>query len=287
MKLLFHITGYKSPEQFSWLYNAVYSPGDLYAIHIDRNAPAVIQREYRAIVGDCQNVFFVPSIGVVWGGIDLIRAEMNAIEQALEINHNWQYLINLTAQDYPLMPLNLIRTQLEKSWPSNFVACHSLQSVHWKIRKRCWFWHIEFQNRRYWTPLPLLPRQDVRFGWYGPWWHILTRDFCRWWVTSAKAQRYCKAHEYIGMPDEMLMQNLVNDSPFEESINSECKHAMIWRYPWEGRKNSAHPNILTMRDLPYLTSSNAFFARKFDQSVDRDILLSLAERIRAPSPILV
>ena len=92
------------------------------------------------------------------------------------------------------------------------------------------------------------------------------------------------AHSYLsflrsaGMPDEMLVQNLIMSSPFKDKAVSCCKHEIIWRHADEPRASSARPNILTIRDLPMIEVSDAYFARKFDHEVDRQILETLASR---------
>ena len=282
MKIFFHITGYKSPRQFSWLFNAIYNSGDIYVVHVDQKASDEVHSQFRRIAGDSDNVIFSPSINISWGGTGLIQAEMQAVKLALEARYDWDYLVNLTAQDYPLRSIEDIRAELRKNWPYNFVGCLPIGLTHWKIKKRRWFRHIDRGGRRLWTPCPLIPKRHVSMKWYGPWWHILTRDFCEWWLSSETAKRYLEAHELIGMPDEMLVQNLMHDSPFKRHLRAECKHAMIWRHPWQPRRSSAHPNVLTMKDLPAITSTEAFFARKFDCEVDEEILAVLAEKIHAP-----
>ena len=44
--------------------------------------------------------------------------------------------------------------------------------------------------------------------------------------------------------------------------------------------NSGNPRVLTSADLPELLSSPAFFARKFDETVDAEVLDRLEARLR-------
>ena len=284
MKILFHVTGYKCPEQFSWLYQAIYNRNDLFIIHVDKKSPQNVHRAFREIAREHSNTHFLPSIRVTWGGTGLIRAELSALEFGLRIDEKWQYMINLTAQDYLNTPLDQIREHLKDAWPSNFVMCIPLEKAHWRIRKRCWFRYIEIGDRRYFTPIPSMRDNNVKIGWHGPWWHVLTRDFCHWWLTDQKGVLYYQALRNAGMPDELLVQNLIQDSPFKQTLISECKHEIIWRYPGQSVKLTAHPNVLTTADLPILDASKAFFARKFDLSVDKGILEILAQRFDTVTP---
>jgi hypothetical protein len=279
MKIAFHITGYKKPDQFNWLYKSIYNKSDLFIIHVDKKSPPEVHHGFRSIAKKHDNTHFIESIPIIWGGTGLIRAELSAIKEALRIDADWRYWINLTAQDYPLVSLDELRAKLHASWPGNFVECKALPDVHWRIRKRLWFRYIKFGNRRYFTPIPRLSNARVQLNWYGAWWHILSRDFCGWWSTAARAAEYYEALETAGMPDEFLVQNVIHDSPYRETVISECKHEIVWCGPDDPLSSSAHPNILTMHDRQLLLRSGAFFARKFDQEVDKKILSELAKQI--------
>lgn len=284
MKFLFHITGYKNPDQFAWLYRAIYNENDLFVIHVDQKSPGEVHSGFQALANGHENTHFIASLPIVWGGIGLIQAELAAIRYALDIDPNWHYLINLSAQDYPLIPLNEIRTRLDAAWPHNFVECKALSTVHWRIRKRIWFRYIEHRSKRHFTPIPRPLYAAQKIKWYGAWWHILSHDFCVWWSTATKAEGYLKALQSAGMPDEFLIQNIIQDSPFQDTVIPECRHEIIWCNPGDPLSTTAHPNILTMRNRDALTSSRAFFARKFDRSVDREILEFLAQRTGALQP---
>ena len=284
MKILFHITGYRLPEQFAWLYQALYNKKDLFIIHIDKKTPPHIYNEFLRITDGHVNTHFIPRIKVTWGSTGLIRAELEALKLGLRIDNDWRYLVNLTAQDYLISSVEKIRKELVDAWPDNFVMSTLLKETHWRIRKRCWFNYCEIGDRRYFTPLPSLRQARLKIHRHGPWWHVLTRDFCEWWTTHPKADQYYRALEFAGMPDELLIQNLIHDSPFAQTVRSECKHEIIWRYPGESVRTTAHPRVLTVRDLDILENSTAFFARKFDASVDRAVLERLAHSHGLPIP---
>lgn len=284
MKFLFHITGYKDPGQFYWLYSALYNNYDLFVIHVDQKSSREVHAGFRAITAGHTNTYFIPSLPVVWGGVGLIQAELAAVRYALDTDPDWHYLINLSAQDYPIVPLGELRARLGDAWPQNYVECKALSTVHWRIRKRVWFRYVERRNQRRFTPLPRWSDGKLKIRWYGAWWHILSRDFCMWWSTAAKAVAYYQDLKTAGMPDELLIQNIIQDSPFQETVVPERKHEIMWCNPGDPLSASAHPNVLTIRDQSLLTSSDAFFARKFDRSVDQDILLFLADRIGVQPP---
>lgn len=284
MRILFHITGYKDPGQFAWIYRALYNERDLFVIHIDQKSSEEIHKGFRSIVAGHTNTRFVPSLPIVWGGVGLIDAELAAIKHAFNIDPEWHYLVNLSAQDYPLISMSELRAKLRDAWPRNFVECKALSTVHWRIRKRLWFRYIEHRNKRHFTPIPRLISGELNLHWYGAWWHILSREFCEWWSTAARARAYYRTLRTAGMPDELLVQNIIQDSPFQRTVIPECKHEILWSRPGDPLKTTAHPNVLTMRDRRLLANSKAYFARKFDRSVDLSVLQFLAKRTGAIPP---
>lgn len=283
-KVLYNITGYKDVDQFSWLFSAIYNNHDSFLVHVDEKAPEAIHRGYRAVTGYRANVDFLPSLSITWGGCGLIDAELLAINFALKNDFSWTHLVNLSAQDYPLISPTALRDQLRDSWPSNFVLCNPIKQVHWRIRKRPLFRYLERRGRRYFTPIPKIAPRGINICWVGPWWHILTREFCCWFVASETARRYLAFLRSAGMPDEMLIQNVIKDSPYADQLISSCQHEIIWRSPDDPVSASARPNILTINDLPRLEASDAFFARKFDHKVDCEVLDWLAARLQVATP---
>ena len=287
VKILFHITGYHNSCQFEWLYRAIYSKYDLFILHVDKKAPKHIHDGFRRVAGCQDNVIFLPSQAVTWGGCGLIDVEMMAIRHALRYDPSWTHIVNLSAQDYPLVPTSALKDELAICWPLNFVLCNDIRQVHWRIRKRPLLRYVEWYNRRICTPIPKIAPKRLKIRSVGPWWHILTRDFCSWLITDSKAREYLSFLRSAGMPDELLIQNTILDSPFQDQVLSCCKHEILWRRPGEPRSSSARPKVFTIEDLPRLQASTAFFARKFDYQVDQNILTTLASRHHFDVPRLV
>ena len=68
------------------------------------------------------------------------------------------------------------------------------------------------------------------------------------------------------MPDELFFQTIMLSTPLADSVENGVLHYMDWS------DGSAHPAILRAADLPKLKASGKLFARKFDASVDSEIL---------------
>lgn len=282
MKLAYAILLHHNERQFEWLFDAIYDPGDAFAIHVDKATPERTLRSFESLVGDRPNVLFLPRRRVAWGGWSLAAVSLESIRRLLDVDDGWDYFINLSGQDYPLRPVDRIRAELARNPAANYITADEIDSfppderyfVHRRKRWRC----IEFGGRTRRIPVPNLGRPNVRIDWKGSGWYALSRDFCEWIFSDALARDCIAAVRRTFIPDEFLMQTLALNGPFADTVTFDDRREADWV------RGRPHPETLTMRHLDRLTSSNAFFARKFDESVDAKVLAALARRIGAPHP---
>ena len=99
-------------------------------------------------------------------------------------------------------------------------------------------------------------------------------------MTTARRGGYERFLRNVQAPDELIMQNLIMDSPFRDTVTGDNQHLVVWP------GGSGSPATLTSADLPLIESSEKLFARKFDHNIDRAVLQHLAARIDAPEPAL-
>jgi hypothetical protein len=99
-------------------------------------------------------------------------------------------------------------------------------------------------------------------------------------MTTARRGGYERFLRNVQAPDELIMQNLIMDSPFRDTVTGDNQHLVVWP------GGSGSPATLTSADLPTIELSDKLFARKFDHSIDRLVLRRLAARIDAPVPAL-
>jgi hypothetical protein len=278
MRLAYLIATYKYESEFEWLLNAIYDPNDVFLVHIDKKTPDHIYENFKTIVGDRPNVRFMPRVPVVWGCWGLCQVELNAMVMLLDWNVEWRYFINLSGQDYPIKPKDFIRSELRKDPEINYITLDSIDDDPPRLRrhfKRRTHWFcFQFRNKFVRTPIPLLRPRDIRIAYRGAFWHLVTRDFCRWVVEDELAARCCAKLKHMKIPDEFLMQLLMVNSPFKDTIACDNKRVVVWT-------GKPHPEVLTVDDYPMLKNSGAFYARKFDTSIDMQILEALSRHIHA------
>jgi hypothetical protein len=281
MKIAYLILLHHKLEQFRYLLDAIYSTHDMFLIHIDRGSPSVFHRAVQACVGGFSNVGFLSSRPVAWGGWSVIAPELRAIEFFLKASRDWSYYINLSGQDYPIKPREVIRDTLKAAWPRNFVEVETFaekrayQPDDPHLKRRLTF--DLFGIRRLVTPIPLPAPKLIDMDFKGSHWHMLSREFCDWMVDAPIRRHVERYLRFTSCPSEVFIQTMIMNSPFAEDRMGHSGREVIW----------PGPKVLDSGDYDRLMRSPALFARKFDQTKDPDILLRLAKSngYIVPSPV--
>lgn len=99
---------------------------------------------------------------------------------------------------------------------------------------------------------------------------MLTRHFCEHILSSPFTHKMKTLMRYTWNPDELFFQAVAMNSEYGESLTEHYGREIVWL------DGSASPKTLGMEDYDLLGASSALFARKFDETVDQQILLSLA-----------
>lgn len=99
------------------LLKVLWHPRNIYTIHIDAK---VANKEYNKVVRKIQNHFndsniiFIQREYVTYFGITTVLSTVDAISFLLKHSSKWQYFINLSASDYPLVTPTLLREMLAR-----------------------------------------------------------------------------------------------------------------------------------------------------------------------------
>ncbi len=211
------------------------------------------------------------------------------------IGYDW--LVTLTGQDYPVMPLPASERQLRESGSDAFLR-------HWEIHSPASPWPLHKPRRRYFyryrrlagrerllrllRPLSRLvsgvhislfygPYAGVRAWWtpfrggfrcYGGWaWGALRREAARFVIAELAAKpALLELYRHTMSPEESILQTLLcNSGRFRLDDDDR-------RYLDYTGTTTGSPRTLGVADLPVLASGRYWFARKFDPGVDLAVL---------------
>ncbi len=222
----------------------------------------------------------------------------------------YDWLINLTAQDYPITPVARIEEFLAGSTADGFVRWWDVLSPEspWSRRKaRARYWH---RYRR----LPAGSEKVLRaVRWitklaplhfyldYGPLVgvRLFRTPFERglrclggrsWWTLRRAVVLYLRdflaAHpeverHYRGTvaPEESMVQTIVVGSGRFDLVNDDL------RYIDYSSAIRGAPRTLTLADMPMLAAGNYHFARKFDLATDRAVLDRIDRDLLGHEPV--
>jgi hypothetical protein len=182
---------------------------------------------------------------------------------------DYDYFVNLTGQCYPIKPIKEIKEYLgggsvahieHFSLPSSVWARGGLERINYR-----WF---RFRGRNIRVPrlTKNLPYHMQPYG--GSAWFCLPKRHVDY-VLDFVSQNpkivgfYKRSH----IPEEMFFQTIIMNSPLRDEVVNKDE----WYIGWS-REKSGHPPVLTKADLPLLLASGKLFARKFDVTVDSEVL---------------
>lgn len=273
-KIAYGIQVHDNPQQFWWLYQAIYNPWDVFSVHIDQKTPEASYRSFLDIIGSGDNIHFLPRTSVAWGGWSQARIELDAIAALLQADKDWTHFINISGRCYPLTSRRRRIGFLSAAPWMNFLQSVPI-STRPAVRTRIRWSHEETPDGVVRTDRKKAPPVGFRVEHNGEAWHVLSRPFCEWIVSSKLSRDIFEFFTDTGHPDECVVQTLLANSPFRDTLGP-CQ----WHAEWQ--PGAPHPETLTMRDQLTLVCSDRLFARKFDEAVDCDILHELAQSIGAP-----
>lgn len=230
-----------------------------------------------------------------------VQPYLDAIDWLERERYEYEWLVNLSAQDYPVMPVARIEHALLESRCDGYIRYWDVLSAQspWsqrKARDRYWYHYRRWPAasepllralRPFTRVLPLnfhlihFPQVGVRafrppfhdgFRCYGGWaWFALRRhavlylrEFLR---THPDVERH---YRRTITPEESLVQTLLINSGRFDLTNDDLRY-IDYSTPYT-REFKGSPRVLTVADLPLLATGRYHFARKFDFGVDRVVL---------------
>ncbi len=293
--IAYFILVHRYPEQFQRLLTSVYSPKNYYLLHVDKRSGKKLYLQIQNMVKHYPNVSLLESQNVVWGGYSMVNVELKAIKKLLEINTQWEYYINLSGQDFPLKSQTAIQTYLKKNKGKNYLTFANQIEDRPNTLNRIKNYYMESTNGFKGKPVRRAYMQDTT-PYIGGQWKILTRDCCDFISTSRKVSKFRAYYRHTLIPDESFFQTVLMNTHYTGTLVNDHKRAIIWIPDialTQGKKKSVYstqmliesgkiklrPKIFTLKDKQFLFTSEALFARKFDQIVDDGIMRLLEQRI--------
>ncbi|KAK6159034.1 hypothetical protein DH2020_006348 [Rehmannia glutinosa] len=258
---------------------SIYHPGNYYLIHLDAAAPLDEHQEIARFVSS--NAVFI-EVGNVWivekgnlvtyRGPTMLATTLHAMSMLLR-RAEWDWFINLSASDYPLLTQDdLIHAFSDLPKDLNFVQ-HS-SHLGWKMNKRGKPIIIDpglysANKSEIWAHL--LDSVEISSAWT-----ILSRSFAEYCIIgwdNLPRTLLLYYTNFVSSPEGYFQTLLCNSEDFKNKIVNHDLHYITWDNP-----PKQHPKSLGLKDYRKMILSNRPFARKFKKNdpvlnkIDRELL---------------
>ena len=279
MSLAYVITTHQSHQQLMRLLNAIDSPLNTYVLHVDVKADPEMHAAVGEFTARHQNASVIRPENIIWGSWRLARAQIRGMKEALRLSGDWDYCLNLTGRDYPLKTqAEIIATLAAGPTGANYLEVLDFAKAGANPRKRLEYYWIPWKGRMQKILRRRAPKFDV---YWGSNYFVLTRAACEHLVSSDISHRMQRYFRFALCADELIFQNaLMHAPPGAAALRDSIVSKTFRKITWDG---GSHPRTYTMKDLHELLASDAFFARKFDETVDPNILDAIDEHLRRQS----
>ncbi len=271
---------HRYPKQFKRLFRAIHHPDNHYLVHVDLNSGPELADEIGAFLRPYPNAELLTSQGAVWGGYSLVDVELRGMAKLLRMDRDWTYFINLSGQDFPLKTQGEIRAFLGRANGKEYLRVLDQQKLRPETMNRI-LHHFEETSTKMVQSPGNRPYLTDATPYIGNQWMMVTRAFCQYVCHAPEANRFKAFYRNSFIADEGLFQTvMMSDGAHGEIVNSDMR-AIDWVADGDIK---LRPRTYRAADAPALLASGNLFARKFDLTVDAEIIDILEARLTSSAP---
>lgn len=287
-RLAYLISGTKGDSQrMMRTLQALYHPRNQYILHLDLEAPPRERLDLSMSVKndptfrEVENVRVMAQSNLVtYKGPTMIANTLQAIAILLRESLKWDWFINLSASDYPLMTQDdMLHVFSNLTRNVNFIEHTKISG--WKLSQRAkpiivdpGLYLSKKSDIAWTTQRRSLPTSFKLFT--GSAWIMLTRPFleyCIWGWDNLPRTILMYYTNFVSSPEGYFHTVICNTEEFRNTAISHDLHYIAWDTP-----PKQHPLTLSMKDYDKMVKSGAPFARKFPKDdpvldkIDKDLL---------------
>jgi Core-2/I-Branching enzyme len=292
LKIAYLILAHKYPEQLVRLVQRLHHDDASFLVHIDRKADREMYKSVEQRLLSMPRVYFLPRFTCHWGEFGIVHATITGIQKAIERKIPFDYLIFLSGQDYPIKSNRQIAQSLKNREGKSLIDFHALPRELWRAQNGGFnridrYYFRLFDELQCYPAWSRLPGRRLRLVFWFlslilPEKRQLPKPYrayggSAYWCLSAECVQYLydlfrrdrkivRFFKYTNVPDELFYQTILATSPLKDSLINDVLQYMQWE------ANSFHPTILRAKDFDAIAASPKLFARKFDATVDAEIL---------------
>ncbi|XP_050410603.1 beta-1,3-galactosyl-O-glycosyl-glycoprotein beta-1,6-N-acetylglucosaminyltransferase 3 [Patella vulgata] len=276
--LAFSILTYDNIEQLERMVRLLYTPQNVYCIHVDDKSSEDFKNAVRSITKCFSNVFVASKLEtIVYASIKRLQADVNCMTDLLQRKEKWRYLLNFAASEMPLKS-NIEMVQTLKLF-------HGANDIHEVFAKRVKHRYLykyiivnnHIQRGREFLAPPPFNLTIVK----GQAYNIFSREFVEFSMNNKIARRFLKWCGDTYSPDEHywaslndLYHNPFLNTPGGYKGNPDKKMYVTRHINWRQSFDRCYGEyvrgicVFGYGDLPLLKRKGHFGTNKFDLRKD-------------------
>lgn len=283
MRVAHLIMTHKAPLQLKRMLSRLeFSMFDLY-IHLDKK----VDIQTFSYLKEMPRVFFIENrTSCNWGGFSFVRAITESVREILSKDIKYEYINLLSGQDYPLKSNEYIYEFLKINEGNDFIPFEELGHSQWwehaKTRyEKYHFTDVKVKGRyqvqkmiNYILPKRSFPIPLKMYGSSNASWWTLTVDTLKYILNYLdNNEKLTSFMRYTWGADEFLYPTLLMNSEMKQKMVNDNFRFIQWT------SEMANPDILSINEFDRIVRSGCLFARKFDYSIDSDVLDAIDDHI--------
>ncbi|GAV69477.1 Branch domain-containing protein [Cephalotus follicularis] len=276
------------------LLQAVYHPRNYYLLHLDVEASDSERLELakyvklEGVIREFDNVMVVGKANLVtYKGPTMIACTLHAISILLKQAKDWDWFINLSASDYPLMPQDDI-LHIFSYLPRDLNFLEHTSGIGWKEYQRArpividpGLYHSQKSGLFWAKEKRSIPASFKLFT--GSEWVVLTKsflEFCVWGWDNLPRTLLMYYTNFLSSPEGYFHTVICNHKDYQNTTVNHDLHYMKWDNP-----PKQHPMTLTLKQFDDMVLSGSPFAREFAKDdpvlnkIDKELLHRLDGRL--------
>ncbi|KAM7103502.1 LOW QUALITY PROTEIN: beta-1,3-galactosyl-O-glycosyl-glycoprotein beta-1,6-N-acetylglucosaminyltransferase 3 [Ciconia maguari] len=191
-------------EMFERLLRSLYTPQNVYCVHVDGKSPAAFQEAVRAIVACFPNVFVASRLEkVVYASWSRLQADLNCMQDLLQSPVPWRYILNTCGTDFPIKTNAEIVRALKMLQGRNSMESEKPSA----LKQERWQYHHEGEFHLP-TATQKLPPPHNSPMFTGNAYIVVTRAFVQHIFENPTAQKFLEWAKDTYSPDEHVWATL-------------------------------------------------------------------------------
>lgn len=296
--IAFSMVIHEKIEMFERLLRAVYTPENVYCVHVDTKSSNIFIEAVKAIISCFPNVFLSSKLeSVIYASWSRVQADLNCMEDLLKHPVKWRYLLNTCGTDFPIKT-NAEMVQSLKHLNGKNSMESEITNSNKKLR---WEYHHNVTKNVIRTSIKKT-RPPIDTPMYsGNAYFVVTREFVEYLFSNPVIQNFIEWEKDTYSPDEHMwatlqrMPSVPGSNPpnqkYDESDMMSIARLVKWSYlegsllkgapylPCTGQHRRA-VCVYGAGDLNWIVRQKHLFANKFDPQVDNIAIKCLEAFLR-------